>query len=759
MNVNDPKSSQPRPVAMSPAAQLPSVADSHLIRSALMVQGSPGLETGQGPPGLAGAPTWSTLMQALRRRWVLAVPLALAAAGVVILAIMLVFPARYTAVAQFEISGKGDQRIHGENHADESQFLLYKNNLAAQIRGAPVVNNALNRMSASKREIKDLSIVRAQGNPVEWLETALKTDFLLGPQTLRVKLSGDRPDETAELLNAVAQAFLEEVAQEEQQKRKQYLDKLQESLGALERELTQKRQQLQLRTKGSEDPATRLARYTGAVDKVKILETKLTDKELDFARFEKELANLKEQAKRLPTESAPDDELNKTLREHLKAKLVFEQLDQIGKDIEQARKVSVNAQRLEQEIALYESQRRRLQAELQKLRDEVRPELEVSWRDRRRRQLDTEMFLTQQKMDVAKIEKDQLERTLVPAREEMNRLAPHAAVLPADVVKTKQQIENLEKAQGRVAESMHIMRSEPYSPRCRQTLRAAEPNQRDYSRQIKFAGAGAAGLFFLVLFGVAFVEFRARKICGPDELTRGLGLSVVGTVPALPAAARSKSGTPWSGADTSRHQQLHEAVDAIRTQLLHASRTDNLRVIMISSAVGHEGKTTLASQLAVSLARAWRKTLLIDGDLRKPAAHTLFQLPQDPGFSEVLRGEVNPTDAIRSTPLSRLWLMPAGHWDSHAIQAMAQDHVRTLLEQLKQQYDFIIVDSCPILPVADSLLLGQHVDGMLFSVMRDYSRAPAVHAAQQKIANLGIRFLGAVMLGAKPDGTYTKYLS
>ena len=195
--------------------------------------------------------------------------------------------------------------------------------------------------------------------------------------------------------------------------------------------------------------------------------------------------------------------------------------------------------------------------------------------------------------------------------------------------------------------------------------------------------------------------------------------------------------------------------------LLHASRSESLRVIMITSASGGEGKTSLATQLAASLARAWRKTLLLDGDLRKPTAHKVFDVPQDPGFSELLRNEVSVGDAIKPTLLGRLWLMPAGQFDSHALQALAQDNMRTVFEQLKQQYDFIIVDACPVLPVADALVLGQHVDGVIFSILRDVSRVPAVYAAQQKMNNLGIRTLGAVMIGAKgeqgnPGYAYTR---
>ena len=130
---------------------------------------------------------------------------------------------------------------------------------------------------------------------------------------------------------------------------------------------------------------------------------------------------------------------------------------------------------------------------------------------------------------------------------------------------------------------------------------------------------------------------------------------------------------------------------------------------MITSAAGGEGKTTLASQLARQVYPGqglWRKTLLVDGDLRNPAAHKVFDLPLEPGLCELLRGEANAADVVKPTLLSRLWLLPAGHWDAHAIQALAQDDVRGKLEQLKEHYDFIIIDSCPVLPVADALAAG-----------------------------------------------------
>jgi capsular exopolysaccharide synthesis family protein len=237
-----------------------------------------------------------------------------------------------------------------------------------------------------------------------------------------------------------------------------------------------------------------------------------------------------------------------------------------------------------------------------------------------------------------------------------------------------------------------------------------------------------------------------------------LGINLLGALPNLPARARGPLPQDARPRDLAWQNRLNEAVDAIRTRLLHESRAGETRVIMVTSAVSGEGKTSLAGQLAASLARAWKNTLLVDGDLRHPAAHRLFDASQEPGFSELLRGEVTAAAAVRPTPLSRLWLMPAGQWDSHAVQALAQDQVKSLLTQLKEHYDFVVIDSCPVLPVADSLLLGQHVDAVVFSVLRDVSRIPAVHAAGQRLSQLGIRVLGAVAIGVNEEAGSSQYV-
>jgi capsular exopolysaccharide synthesis family protein len=202
----------------------------------------------------------------------------------------------------------------------------------------------------------------------------------------------------------------------------------------------------------------------------------------------------------------------------------------------------------------------------------------------------------------------------------------------------------------------------------------------------------------------------------------------------------------WGRRDEESFEHLmSESIDSIRTTLL--STADPLQVVMVTSAAAGEGKTTVASQLAGSLARAGRRTLLIDCDLRRPAAHQLFELPLQPGLSEVLMDEVHLAEATLSTDVDGLWVVPAGEWDRDVIQALARGGLKKAFDRLRQAYDFVVVDSHPVLAATDSLLVGQHADAVLMAVMRDVSEAPKVYAGLRKLASLKIRVLGAVVSG------------
>jgi capsular exopolysaccharide synthesis family protein len=227
-----------------------------------------------------------------------------------------------------------------------------------------------------------------------------------------------------------------------------------------------------------------------------------------------------------------------------------------------------------------------------------------------------------------------------------------------------------------------------------------------------------------------------------------LGLRRVGAVPPTAPAVLRLPATIETKAE---EHHFVESIDGIRTMLLRDARAGGLRLVMVTSAVSGEGKTTLAGHLATSLARAGRRTLLVDCDLRRPSAHQLFEAVPHPGLSEVLLGEVPAADAVQNTAVPGLWLLPAGQWDRAVLRALAGEELQKVFAALRQHYDFVLIDSHPVLQAADSLLIGLHVDAVILSLMRDLSRMPRVSTACQRLADLGIPVLGAVVNGMPED--------
>ena len=192
---------------------------------------------------------------------------------------------------------------------------------------------------------------------------------------------------------------------------------------------------------------------------------------------------------------------------------------------------------------------------------------------------------------------------------------------------------------------------------------------------------------------------------------------------------------------------LAESVDNFRTILLQQSCADAPKVLMVTSAGDREGKTTVASHLAASLARSGRRTLLVDGDLRSPTIHAMFSAALEPGVCEMLRGEADLESVIQPTQVDGLMLVAAGQCDYHAIASLSKTPLKEVLQKAREQFEFVIIDAAPILTYADTLLLGAHVDAAVLSVRRDVSQMHKVHEAKERLESVGIRVLGAVVNG------------
>jgi capsular exopolysaccharide synthesis family protein len=255
------------------------------------------------------------------------------------------------------------------------------------------------------------------------------------------------------------------------------------------------------------------------------------------------------------------------------------------------------------------------------------------------------------------------------------------------------------------------------------------------------------GAFFLAAGAIVWFDIRTRRINSLEEVAGGLRLPILGSLPSVPRrAAATKSGrgavdaAVWQGS-------LMESVDSARVMLLRKAQLENAKVAMIVSALSSEGKTTLSCHLATSLARAGHRTLLIDTDIRRPSVHRVFDVPNTPGLCELLTGQGDLTEAVAPTSQDGLFVISAGQLSPETLRALAQDGLRQMMATLREQFDFVILDSSPILPVTDSLLISQYADGCIFSIRRDVSQYPKVATACQRLSMMGIPMWGAVVIG------------
>ena len=201
-----------------------------------------------------------------------------------------------------------------------------------------------------------------------------------------------------------------------------------------------------------------------------------------------------------------------------------------------------------------------------------------------------------------------------------------------------------------------------------------------------------------------------------------------------------------------------EAYRTLRTSLLLNQTPTPPRVIVIASAVGTEGKTTTAVNTAASLASCGATVLLVDGDLRLPRCHEALGLPLEPGLSGYLAGEVQ-AQPIQASRVENLSFVAAGKPVQNPAELLTSWRMWQFLKAAREHFDFVVIDSPPLLAVSDGLLLANVSDGVLLVVESGRSREEQVHAAMVRLHQTGAVALGAVLNRGEAEQEYYDYYS
>ncbi len=249
-----------------------------------------------------------------------------------------------------------------------------------------------------------------------------------------------------------------------------------------------------------------------------------------------------------------------------------------------------------------------------------------------------------------------------------------------------------------------------------------------------------AGMALAVAFAL-FLEHLDNRLKTPDEVSAHLNLPCLALVPRLTKG--KLTGAPLI--NNSVPPNFIEAFKSLRTSIQFSSAHEGSTCLVVASTGPGEGKTLDSTNLAISLAQMGQRVILIDADMRRPTVHELLGERQEPGLSNVLVGMTEPSRAVRRSSIPGLWVLPAGRIPPNPAELLGSPRFKVFLSKLGEKFDWVILDSPPVMAVTDASILAHAANGVVFVVGSEMvNRGIARTAVGQVLAAKG-KLLGVVL--------------
>jgi succinoglycan biosynthesis transport protein ExoP len=275
----------------------------------------------------------------------------------------------------------------------------------------------------------------------------------------------------------------------------------------------------------------------------------------------------------------------------------------------------------------------------------------------------------------------------------------------------------------------------------------------------KFLSMGAfLGGFIGLVLGY-LVEMADKSFRKPEDVIREFGVPIVGHIPFFKeerlkgAAAESKLDRTAVCVHLPRSRPA-EAYRSVRTAICFSALGSSHRVIQVSSPAAGDGKSTLALNLAISLAMSGKRTILIESDFRRPKVHKLTGVDNKRGVVDVLRGDAEVADAVQTTSVDSFFVMPCGSRPKDPAELLSRPEYEQLLEVLRQQYDYVIVDTPPVLAVTDPTSVAPRVDGVLIAMRLSRHTRDLGRRTLEQLRDVGATVSGIVINGVEESDGY-----
>ena len=666
-----------------------------------------------------------SLMHALRRRWIPAVAVAIPAALLAAVVLWEIIPAPYESYAVVKVNQYGENIIY-EVGGRETNFLNFRDSQMTYIRSRGVLQAALR-----KPEVAQTETMKNMQHPVEFLVKNLKVDAMESDEFVRVALNGSRPQELATIVDGIKDSYMNEVVYKERNEKLSKLEKLKGLLEKKTNELTTKQKQIDELAKGLNTVDARIANTS-----IQMAQRNLQALFADLRAVKQDLRELETVREARIRAGLPPDSL--VLTPELQGG------PGAGNQANPALALAARKLQLVQEM-------------IAKIEDATVPgssNEKLNRYKREERQLEKKLGgrgggaagIRLSRYEQLKRDKKNIEQEIAEAQASIADNGRKAMQLE----RANSNLRQLENDKDRIQKEVSALDIEVFAPTRVEIVEDANvPEVKSVKTRTRLAAIGAMGMFALVVALFTLFEWTAQRLSSPSELTSETGLRLLGSLPAPERPGmlgKLGFGEPnlneWN-------RVLVESVDVVRTYLLRHLKTDGPKAIVIASASANEGKTTLSTQLGSSIARSGRRVCVVDCDFRRPSAHLVFQTEQGQGISELLRGEADVETITRETSIPGLCFISAGQVDDESLRVLSMDGGETLVETLRKHFDYVIIDTSPILFVAEPSMLAQYSDGVVLAVRRDYSRLGFVNQACETLRNLDAPVLGTVVVGAE----------
>jgi len=681
------------------------------------------------------------VLNALRQWWKLAVPLGLLLGGGAAAVVWALFKPQYEAESWIRIREIRPALVFPLEDSQSKQFVATQQEM---LRSPEVLLPVLSRPEIARLPAV-VQLQREGRDKVAGLSDLLLLSQVGKSEFLRVAFRDSNAEHAAQIVNAVVEEYFKLLNQEDARQVSRVVELLERERDNRKVQVEARREEIRqkvIATTGKDPFLTLQEPETPRAHPLGELQAKLISAEVEREVLEAQLQAYQEMLQQQPIQ-VPEAAVEQAVAQDPEVQAAELQLAESSAKLEELRRISRDAQR--------DPYCRQLAAQVERRESDLN-ELKTKVADRIRSELEARLGKERQD-DLARMQYELEGRRMMEAalrkryEDELGKLEEgnvESVNLDFEQAELAQAQQVLDKINTRILQ----LRTELQAPAQVTLFSPARPPEAPLaSVPWKQMGlAGGFGLFLPLLLALGW-ERIVRRITDAEVLEMESNLPVVGEIARLP----HRLGRSRRSASRRLAWQLRlyeESIDSMRTALVLAEELREMKVLGVASAAKQEGKTSVVAQLAVSLARAsGEPTLLVDGDLRSPDLHRIFEVPQSPGLAEVLAGECSLEEAVATGWSQHVHVLPSGRLRSSPHKLFGNGAVEATMNVARQRYRFIIIDTPPVLAAGEALVLGKTADALLFCAMRDVSQAGQVRKACQRLQAANCRLVAAVLNG------------